>query len=594
MKRRLALALVAILLICLFPAALGDEITFTGTVTGGSLNMRKEPSSGAKVVSTYKNGTEVTVLENDGTWCKVQVGSKTGYMMTQYLNITANYPHLGWGRSIETDALVNIHSLPDFYSEIIYKSASPLSFELVEKINGWYKIRFGNQFGYLPVEMVSTVNGEFSAGIAAEDLTGALRATDLYSALRECGNPRTMERTDHTFTYSVTWPDTGIPAADDLMSNWIQKTLNQYEADYNTYYPGAKAHCRIEYQALQIDQRYQSILLMAEYQAGGLRTDSILTVNLDTATGAVLDAASLLKDAGKALFILETEISDIMKTPTDGYTGKANESMLRNALLTRDGLCIYLPAGMYLPSSLGLKRILIPWAQIAESAALDSPLISQYIRTIDPTKPMIALTFDDGPSEQTTRILDVLDQYGGKATFCVQGINVEKHADIVRRAVAGGHEIASHTWNHKKLTELSVANIRSQLQRTNDIVKKVTDGYEIKVLRPPYGSVNKNVRTVCAEMDMVIAHWKLDTLDWDTRSTSKTYRAIMKGAQNGVIVLCHDLYSSTAGAIEQAVPELVAKGYQLVTVSELLSFHKDGAQPGTVYAYLDPQNIRAD
>ena len=133
--------------------------------------------------------------------------------------------------------------------------------------------------------------------------------------------------------------------------------------------------------------------------------------------------------------------------------------------------------------------------------------------------------------------------------------------------------------------------MRSQLTRTNDAVRELTGGYEIKVLRPPYGSTNKTVRTICKELGMVIAHWQVDTLDWRTRSTSKTYRAIMKGAKNGAIVLCHDLYSSTAAAIEKAVPELVAQGYQLVTVSELLSFHKDGAQPGTVYAYLDPENI---
>ena len=161
----------------------------------------------------------------------------------------------------------------------------------------------------------------------------------------------------------------------------------------------------------------------------------------------------------------------------------------------------------------------------------------------------------------------------------------------MRRAIAQGNEIASHTWNHKKLTELSSKNVRSQLERTNQAVASVADGYQVKVLRCPYGSVGKTVRNVCADLDMIIASWELDTLDWSTRSTNKTYRAIMKGAKNGCIVLCHDLYGTTASAIEKAVPELVAKGYQLVTVSELLSFHKDGITPGTVYAYLDPDNI---
>ena len=91
---------------------------------------------------------------------------------------------------------------------------------------------------------------------------------------------------------------------------------------------------------------------------------------------------------------------------------------------------------------------------------------------------------------------------------------------------------------------------------------------------------------------MIIAHWEVDTRDWSHRSASKTYNNIIKGAKNGMIVLCHDIYSTTADAAEKAIPELVAKGYQLVTVSELLSFHKDGAKPGTVYSHLDPANIR--
>ena len=208
-----------------------------------------------------------------------------------------------------------------------------------------------------------------------------------------------------------------------------------------------------------------------------------------------------------------------------------------------------------------------------------------------PEGKVIYLTFDDGPSEETARILAVLDQYDGHATFCVQGYKVESFASTVRRAIAQGNEIASHTWNHKKLTELSSKNVRSQLERTNQAVASVADGYQVKVLRCPYGSVGKTVRNVCADLDMIIASWELDTLDWSTRSTNKTYRAIMKGAKNGCIVVCHDLYGTTASAIEKAGPELVAKGYQLVTVSELLSFHKDGITPGTVYAYLDPDNI---
>lgn len=594
MKRSLLFLTILLFILSLIPLGLGEEISFTGVVTGGSLHMRSAPEPSAKIVNTYKSGTEVQILENDGAWCKVQVGSKTGYMMTQYLNIRASYPQLGWGKTENNGMLINIHAQPNNESQIIHKSFGGMAFELVEKNNDWYKIRFGHSFGYIHQSLVTVLSGEYAPGLSDYAAVSPVRTQDLFSALREVGNPRKMERSEGDFTYSITWPDLNLPAADKAMESWIQDTLDQLEADAFDHHQGQNAHCTIEYQALEMDDRYISVVLMAEYKVEALRAEKIYVLNIDGETGSIIPPSALLTQTDAVFFSLESELSSLLNGATDGYNGKADSSYLAYAALTRSGLAFYLPMGVFLPDGLGTQRVLIPYDQIAQTMAISSPLISQYIRTIDPTKPMIALTFDDGPSEQTERILNVLKEYGGKATFCVQGINVEKYADTVRRAVAEGHEIASHTWNHRKLTEISASSIRSQLERTNDIVREVTGGYEIKVLRPPYGSVNKNVRSICAEMDMIIAHWKIDTLDWDTRSTSKTYRAIINNAENGAIVLCHDLYSSTASAIEQAVPELVAKGYQLVTVSELMSFHKEGAQPGTVYAYLDPDNIRVD
>ena len=574
--------------------ALGEDIRFTGTITGGSLHMRKEPESSAKIINTYKSGTEVEILENNGAWCKVQYGSKIGYMMTQYLDIKANYPHLGWGKTENIGMLINLFAMPSEESEILHKGFGGMRFELVEKADDWYKIRYGNAFAYIHQSLVTPLSGEFNPGIDVTPSGEALDTDDLFSAMRQAGNTRKMARTEGDFTYSVSWPDLGIESADQAIDGWIHDLLDQAEADAFHYHAGHQAHCAIEYQSLEMDDRFISVLLLADYTIDDLTAQAVLALNIDAETGAILSPTALFQSQSLVSRSLESALSSLMPLDTDGYDGKAMDTMLSYAVLTRSGVAFYFPAGVFLPYHLGTQRLLIPYDQIAESMGISSPTIAQYIRTIDPSRPMIALTFDDGPSEQTERILNVLKEYGGKATFCVQGQNVEKYADVVRRAVAEGHEIASHTWNHRKLTEISASSVRSQLQRTNDIVKEVTGGYQIKVLRPPYGSVNKTVRNICAELDMVIAHWQVDTLDWETRSSSKTYRAIIRGAKNGAIVLCHDLYSSTASAIEQAVPELVEKGYQLVTVSELLSFHQDGAQPGTVYAFLDPDNIRKD
>ena len=159
MKKILILFMALILLLGSMPRVLGEEITFTGTIAGGSLHLRKEPSSSAAVVNTYKSGTQVEILENDGTWCKVRIGKKTGYMMAQYLTITANYPHLGWGKTRDDGTVLNLRAEPAAGSAIVEKCMSGAIFELVEESGSWYRVRAGSVFGYLEKEKIQPLTG---------------------------------------------------------------------------------------------------------------------------------------------------------------------------------------------------------------------------------------------------------------------------------------------------------------------------------------------------------------------------------------------------------------------------------------------------
>ena len=593
MKRFSALFLALVLLVSALGAwaAAEEEILYTGTVTGGSLHLRREPTSTGKVIITYKAGTKVDILENDGTWCKVQVGKSTGYMMTQYLSIQPTYPHLGWGQTADDGSVLNLFAEARADAAVVYKALSGGVLELIEEKDGWLRVRAGNVFGYVEAGRVTPFDGEYTPMTSAQG-TG-VTLDDLKKAPRDTGSVRTITRSEGEFTYSITYPTLDVKAADDRMYAWTQQILRAFEADHAAHHAGAAASLTVEYQDVQVDSRYESVLLMGEYTVENFRVDAFLPVNVDRETGALLSGETdfFAADLTWPLFCLEGAVSAVMSAPADGYDAMPDASWLRYAVLGRDGVQLFLPAGLYLPAAFGSQKIVMKYQQMAEYLALASDHIASFKRRIDPSKPMIALTFDDGPSEETDRILRVLAEYNSRATFCVIGNKVETYADVIKRTVAGGNEIACHTWSHPKLTELSYATIKSQIERTNNAVREITGGYQIKVLRPPYGSVNKNVRQVCAELDMVIAHWEVDTKDWSTRSTSKTYRAIINGASNGLIVLCHDLYSTTAAAAEQAIPELVARGYQLVTVSELLSFHKNGVTPGTVYSRVDPENI---
>lgn len=595
MKRFIAWLLILLTAVSLLAAAQGEDITYTGKIVGGKLHLRAAPQSDGKILKTYSPGTEVTVLENDGVWCRVQIGSNEGYMMAQYLEISANYPHAGWGVSKRDGTVLTLLSQPDQDSVPAARYMSGTAMELVENTGNYWKVRIGTGFGYVPKDQVIPRDGEYETALSFSASTDGLRLKDLEKSRKEFGNSKTKAKESGDLPYSLTYPLLNIPEADERIRQFLDDTLSVFRQDHERYHAGEDGRYTVDYMARKADERYGSVVLMGEYTAGSVCLQVFLTVNVDLERQALLSLSDCFPEPLRLSYSIQGLLASLMSRPTDGYDGSGDLSLLDSAALTREGLEIYLPAGLYLPISLGSRKITVPYTQIAETMEIDSEFIKSHKRVIDPAKPMIALTFDDGPSEETDRILNILAQYDARATFCVQGMNVSTYGSTVKKAIALGNEIASHTWNHPKLTEKSVSTIRSQLERTNAAVQELTGGYEIRVLRPPYGSYNKNVKTICKDLNMVIATWHVDTEDWKTRSASKTYNAIMKGAKTtGVIILCHDLYSSTADAVIRAVPELTAKGVQLVTVSELLSFHKDGIKPGTVYSRVDPKNMKTE
>ncbi|MBE5785895.1 MAG: hypothetical protein E7330_08930 [Clostridiales bacterium] len=188
---------------------------------------------------------------------------------------------------------------------------------------------------------------------------------------------------------------------------------------------------------------------------------------------------------------------------------------------------------------------------------------------LDPAKPMVALTYDDGPSRKTERILDCLEANGARATFFVVGTQLERFPEITKRASDLGCEIGNHTYDHANLTKISGDEIKQQLGSVNELVLNAT-GKKVTLVRNPYGAGIKDEH-VKKYMEYPMIMWSIDTLDWSTRDTDETLKAIRKDVQDGSIILMHDLYDATAAATEIIVPELIAEGYQLVTVTELFA-----------------------
>ena len=211
-------------------------------------------------------------------------------------------------------------------------------------------------------------------------------------------------------------------------------------------------------------------------------------------------------------------------------------------------------------------------------------------RGIDPNKPMIALTFDDGPHPDSLLVVEALEAHGARGTFFVLGKNIQGNEEVLRRIAQGGHQIGAHTWSHPNLREISQSAVRSQITRTMDKIQEVT-GQTVTMLRPPYGALNRLSRRTVTELGLPVILWSVDSLDWKTRSASKTIDTILSQAQNGAIILCHDVWDSTGRAMQTLVPALIEKGYQLVTVAEMMSFRNEPLKPGWEYSFLDTAKI---
>ena len=196
-----------------------------------------------------------------------------------------------------------------------------------------------------------------------------------------------------------------------------------------------------------------------------------------------------------------------------------------------------------------------------------------------PTKPMIALTFDDGPGLYTEELLSVLKENSARATFFVLGEQVKKFPDEVKLIKEMGCEIGNHTYAHKRLTDLSKKDMLSQINKTNKEVKELI-GSNTKLVRPPFGDVNSSVRK---NVKYPLIMWSLDTEDWKLKDAAKIREVILSQVKDGDIVLMHDIHEFTFEAMKTVIPELIEEGYQLVTVSELAAWKGVKLENGTKY-----------
>lgn len=188
--------------------------------------------------------------------------------------------------------------------------------------------------------------------------------------------------------------------------------------------------------------------------------------------------------------------------------------------------------------------------------------------TYDPSqhKTRIAFTFDDGPGEYTNELLDCLEQNNAHATFFMLGQNVGSWESEVQRMVDIGCEVGSHSWDHLNLYDLDMDAVAKEFSDTDAALEKAC-GQKASVARAPYGNWSDDI---ISTVNKPFFTWSLDSLDWSYLDVNKDYDAVMNGdLTDGSIILMHDIHEPSVQAAIKMIPELVAKGYKLMTVSEL-------------------------
>ena len=254
---------------------------------------------------------------------------------------------------------------------------------------------------------------------------------------------------------------------------------------------------------------------------------------------------------------------------------------------SEEGLVSVSEDGVLTPSEDSAKHTVTVTGEATDGSDLSTSFELRIYPAIDPSKPMVAITMDDGPNPDTTnKILDAFEENYAKATFFCLGQNAGYYPETVQREYNLGMEVGTHTQSHQQLTKLSGSELTKEME---DSVSAIRDaiGVAPTLMRPPYGAINSTVLAEAKKQGLCAVNWSLDTEDWKTKNADDTYKMVMT-ATDGDVVLLHDIHEYNINAVERFVPDLIAEGYQLVTVSEMYAARGETLDPGTIHYRTDP------
>ena len=418
-------------------------------------------------------------------------------------------------------------------------------------------------------------------------------ADSKYSGIRSKFVTRDNKREKVSIEYPIT--------ENEKINRLISESIDKIDRDFQNTVLLATVFDKpmtetIGYQVTHNTSEALSIVINIKQDMNGAHPASMTQFwTFDKKSGEVVGLTDFTEQSDEAaeaiISAAKDNISQIIKQrqqPEIDLNEIINKEALSNFIITNNGNSLAWPLGQasLLPSSYGELTITVPISSV--SKYLQNPTARKLANIPKPPEPkpepapapaaptpapttgnkVIALTFDDGPGPYTAHLLDILDQYGAKATFFLIGSKVSGQASVVRSIQARGHQLGNHSWSHPELPKLSVDQIAGEIDRTNEAIRQAT-GVKPSILRPPYGAVNGVVLEQLRLRNMSSILWSVDTRDWADRNSQIVCSRAVAGARPGAVILMHDIHPTSVNAVPCILSSLKQQGYSFVTIQRL-------------------------
>lgn len=349
----------------------------------------------------------------------------------------------------------------------------------------------------------------------------------------------------------------------------------------------------IDYDSYVIDNKYISIAMnYVKNMSFHASTEELVENRVyDLSNGYQLTIKDVIDESKMSSFIdmVSSEIKNKYNYEDEALKNDISEFMNNNAYdfyFDNDGIVVRFDKYSILPGYLGVPSVSLKYDDVKalykngfsinkvnnaveiqkEDIKPKETNVNTSKRNIDPNKPMVAITFDDGPHPEHTRaILSALKKYNGAATFYVLGKRATVYSDVIQEIHNSGSEIGNHSWAHADYSKLNSSDIKTDKNKVQNTIKEII-GTAPATIRVPYGATNKEVE---AGVGMPVILWSVDTNDWKDKDKAVIVQRATSNIKDGDIILMHDIWKETADAVPDILKELSNKGFQIVTVSEM-------------------------